>query len=81
MSSAVAAECGRCSSSSALRSEQRLRLSIAALRAVGLASGVLRLNSLARKAYGAIYDLTYWKGVSDELGGLRAVQRTVGREP
>jgi len=65
---------------SALKSERRLSLSIAALRAVGLVSRVLRLSPLARKVYGAIYDLTYWKGVSDELGGLRAVQRTVGRE-
>jgi len=66
---------------SSLRSEQRLRLFVAALRIVGAASGAMRLPVLERKAYGAIYDLTYWKGVSDELGGLRAVARTVGRAP
>jgi GT2 family glycosyltransferase len=64
-----------------LRSERRLRLAIATLRAVGVASGAVRLSSMERKAYGAIYDLTYWKGVSDELGGLRAVAGPSGRAP
>jgi GT2 family glycosyltransferase len=65
--------------SSALKSEQRLRLSVGALRLLAVACGFVRFSFLERKAYGAIYELTYWKGVSDELGGLRAVARGVGR--
>jgi GT2 family glycosyltransferase len=59
--------------SSALRGDPQLWLFIAALRTVGFASGIVRLSFLERRAYAAIYELTYWKGVSDELGGLRAV--------
>ncbi len=59
--------------SMALGGENRLRLFVAGLRLLGLASGVVRLSFLERRAYAAIYELTYWKGVSDELGGLRAV--------
>jgi hypothetical protein len=66
---------------SSLRSERRLRSYVAGLRAAGIVFGALRVSPLARKAYGAIYDLTYWKGVSDELGGLRAVAGPAGREP
>jgi len=66
---------------SALHDERRLNAFAGGLRAVAAVSGVLRLCALERKAYGAIYDLTYWKGVSDELGGLRAVARTVRRTP
>jgi glycosyltransferase involved in cell wall biosynthesis len=66
---------------SSLKSERRLGLYIVGLRAAGVAFGALRASPLARKAYGAIYDLTYWKGVSDELGGLRAVAGAAGREP
>jgi hypothetical protein len=57
----------------AIRSEQRLRVMTGALRAVAFTAGLARLFPLQRKTYGAIYDITYWKGVSDELGGLRAV--------
>jgi glycosyltransferase involved in cell wall biosynthesis len=64
---------------SAIRDERRLGAFVRTVRAVAVVAGVLRLAPLERKAYGAIYDLTYWKGVSDELGGLRAVARDTGR--
>jgi hypothetical protein len=61
-----------------LRDQHRLGAFIRGLHATAVISGSLGLSPLERKAYGAIYDLTYWKGVSDELGGLRAVARGAG---
>ncbi|MGA2284765.1 MAG: glycosyltransferase [Dehalococcoidia bacterium] len=57
-----------------LGSEQRLRLFQAGCRALAVTLAVGRAHLLERKAYGAIYDLTYWKGVADGLGGLRAME-------
>ncbi len=57
-----------------LGGERRLGAFVAGCRAVAFTCGVARVHSLERKAYGAIYDLTYWKGVADGLGGLRAVE-------
>lgn len=62
----------------ALRDDRRLGAFVRALHATAVISGVFRLSPLEWKAYGAIYDLTYWKGVSDELGGLRAVVHGAG---
>jgi GT2 family glycosyltransferase len=59
--------------SSALRGEAHMRLFVAAFHMLAIASGLVRLSFLERRAYAAIYELAYWKGVSDELGGLRAV--------
>jgi GT2 family glycosyltransferase len=59
--------------SSALKGEAQMRLLVAAFRVLAIASGLVRISLLERRAYAAIYELTYWQGVSDELGGLRAV--------
>ncbi len=59
---------------SVLGDESRFEPFIAGCRALAFLSGVARLRPIERKAYGAIYDITYWKGVSDGLGGLRAME-------
>lgn len=51
----------------------RLRLFTSVLRALAASTAVLRLRFLERSAYGAIYDLTYWRGVFEEMGSLRTV--------
>jgi glycosyltransferase involved in cell wall biosynthesis len=57
-----------------LRGERRLGAFVAGCRALAITCAIARVRFLERKAYGAIYDLTYWKGVADGLGGLRAME-------
>jgi GT2 family glycosyltransferase len=52
-------------------------LTIAAMRGVAVAAGGLRLRKLERYAYGGIYDLTYWHGLCDGLGGFSLLQRYI----
>ena len=65
--------------SAALKGGQRYPLTATALRLLGWTTGVLRLSLLERRFYAAIYDLTYWKGVVDELGGLRPIALSARR--
>ncbi len=58
----------------AIKDRRRLSSLSGELRLIGAVCGVLQLSALERKAYGNIYDLSYWKGVSDTLGGLRAME-------
>jgi len=55
-------------------------LTIKAMRSVAFSAGLLRLRSLERYAYGGIYDLTYWHGLCDGLGGFSLLQRYI-RDP
>jgi GT2 family glycosyltransferase len=64
----------------ALKSDRRLDRAARALRSAGIVFGFLRMSALERKAYGAIYDLTYWKGVSDTLGGMRPIMSKAREE-
>jgi len=50
---------------------------IFSLRAMASAAGFLRLRKLERYAYGGIYDLTYWRGLCDGLGGFSLLQRYI----
>ncbi len=52
-------------------------LTIGALRGVAVTAGLLRLRKLERYAYGGIYDLTYWHGLCDGLGGFSLLQRYI----
>ena len=52
-------------------------LTIATLRGVAMAAGTLRLRKAERYAYGAIYDLTYWHGLCDGLGGFSLLRRYI----
>jgi glycosyltransferase involved in cell wall biosynthesis len=55
-------------------------LAIKAMRGVAFSAGLLHLRSLERYAYGGIYDLTYWHGLCDGLGGFSLLQRYI-RDP
>jgi glycosyltransferase involved in cell wall biosynthesis len=48
------------------------RLAIATLRALASASNRLKLESLVRMAYSGIFNLRYYQGIADELGGRKA---------
>lgn len=50
---------------------------IAAMRGFAVVAGALRQRSLERYAYGGIYDLTYWHGLCDGLGGFALLQRYI----
>jgi GT2 family glycosyltransferase len=52
-------------------------LTILALRGVAATAGFLRLRKLERYAYGGIFDLTYWHGLCDGLGGFSLLQRYI----
>jgi glycosyltransferase involved in cell wall biosynthesis len=52
-------------------------LTIKAMRAVAFSAGLLRLRAVERYAYGGIYDLTYWHGLCDGLGGFSLLQRYI----
>jgi glycosyltransferase involved in cell wall biosynthesis len=52
-------------------------LTIGALRGVAMTTGALRLRKAERYAYGAIYDLTYWHGLCDGLGGFSLLPRYI----
>ena len=50
---------------------------IASIRCVAVAAGKVGLRKLERYAYGGIYDLTYWHGLADGLGGFALLQRYI----
>lgn len=52
-------------------------LTIKAMRGVAVLAGTLRMRGIERYAYGGIYDLTYWRGLSDGLGGFALLQRYI----
>lgn len=50
---------------------------IASMRGVAIMAGALRLRGVERYAYGGIYDLTYWHGLCDGLGGFALLERYI----
>jgi glycosyltransferase involved in cell wall biosynthesis len=54
-----------------------VRTAVAGLRTVAAAADRLRTRRIARLALSGIFNLWYWQGVSDELGGPEPVWRTV----
>jgi GT2 family glycosyltransferase len=54
-----------------------VRASVAGLRVVAELSDRVRRRGAARLALSGIFNLLYWQGVSDELGGPEPVWRTV----
>jgi GT2 family glycosyltransferase len=52
-------------------------VSVAALRVAAVVADGLRAAKVARLALGAIFNVLYWQGVSDELGGSRRVWSAV----
>jgi GT2 family glycosyltransferase len=62
-----------------LRQRRHLEIFVRLLRRSARAAGVLRLGSLERSVYGAIYDLTYWSEVCAAIGGWSDFSRIVGR--
>lgn len=52
-------------------------LTLFAMRDAARVLGALRLRKLERYAYGGIYDLTYWHGLSTGLGSFALLQRYI----
>lgn len=50
------------------------------MRRVADVAGLLRLHRVQRYAYGGIYDLTYWRGFCDGLGGFTLFRRYLQSE-
>jgi hypothetical protein len=54
-----------------------VKATVAALRGVAVGADALGAGRAARSALGAIFNLLYWQGVSDELGGPQRVWTAV----
>ena len=50
-----------------------VKTSVVSLRGLALAADGIGLGKVARLALGAIFNLLYWQGVSDEIGGSKQV--------
>ena len=52
-----------------------------ALRGVAAAANAARLEAVSRTALSGIYNVAYYQGVTDELGGSRELWRILDRQP